>query len=85
MGNVIKRTSQVAPKVANQVMAAKKSQGYLADRKGMNNFQKLQDFNRNHPYEDRSVDLTPAERATQDSLQNKARKDGSWQRGTGRK
>ena len=88
MGNVIKKTGQIAPKVAravSQTPTAKKESGYLSNRKDMNNLQKLQHFNRSHPYEDRSVDLTPAERTTQDSLYNKARKDGSWQRGTGRK
>lgn len=80
-GNAIDQFKADKAKKAGQ----SKATGYLSNRKDMNNFQKLQDFNRNHPYEDRSVDLNRSERATQDSLKNEARKDGSWQRATKRK
>lgn len=80
-GNAVEQFKADRAKKAGQ----SKATGYLSNRKDMNNFQKLQNFNRNHPYEDRSVDLTRQERATQDSLKNEAKKDGSWQRATKRK
>lgn len=52
-----------------------KPTGYLANRKDLSNREKLTHFNQSHPYEDRSVDLTPSERKTQDSLYVKAKKE----------
>lgn len=62
-GNPIKRVKQNTPS------------GYLANRKDMSNREKLTHFNQTHPYEDRKVDLTPAERKTQDSLYVKTKKE----------
>lgn len=52
-----------------------KPTGYLANRKDLSNREKLTQFNQTHPYEDRSVDLTPDERKTQDSLYVKVKKE----------
>lgn len=54
---------------------SKKPTGYLANRNDMTAQEKLAAFNQAHPYEDRSVELTPAERKTQDSLYINYRKE----------
>lgn len=57
-----------------------KPTGFLADRKDLTNAQKLQRFNQKYPNVSSSVDLTPAQRKTEDSLLVKAKKDGSLER-----
>ncbi len=83
-GSKLKKRLCTGKKLAEgDKLATKKNQkptGFLAERKDLTNAQKLQQFNRKYPNESSSVDLTPAQRKTEDSLYVKAKKDGSLER-----